>query len=264
MASQLRSASGFTLIDSNGMRFRGDWGFPGIYERNDVVLASDNNLYICINYSGSVGEQPPSTPTSWEKIADNDNSAGATGPTGPTGPTGSIGPTGAGATGPTGSAGGVGPTGSTGPAGTNGTNGTNGATGATGPAGTSSGSAPIVLYDGVYSGAGPSTATSAGGAWTVFPGVSSYPITQGNYYQINFQGAVASSTGGNPVAVSLSPDGGATQFTLLSQVGTLLGGGQSVIFRCPAPFNATPAFLGISSTAGPCSAILSSAYIIAY
>lgn len=128
-ASDLKSQSGFSTIDPNGMSYRGLWAPVGIYYRNEVVQA-EGSSYICL-VASSLLEYPPTSPDSWEILASPGatgmtgpiGETGPTGPTGPqgipgtavgtgaTGPTGETGPTGFGATGPQGPTGSIGPTG---------------------------------------------------------------------------------------------------------------------------------------------------------
>jgi hypothetical protein len=273
MAQQLLSGNGFRLVDTNGMKYRATWVEVGIYQYGDVVFGEDGNTYICIANQGSSFEPPQDTPSAWTQIADNSGGAGSTGPTGPQGPTGSLGPTGAGATGSTGPTGDIGPTGasvigptgSTGPQGAMGTIGPvgpTGYTGNTGPVGPVYG-APQVLYDGVFSGGGALPLNSVAGGWTAWP--QSFPITAGSTYQINFQGAILSGVSGQPNAIALSPDGGATAWALFSSSDAtpqFNGGSFSCIFKSPV---SGTAFLGINNAgAGPMSAIQSSSYYIAY
>lgn len=123
-ASDLLIASQFSLIDPNGMKYRGFWVEIGIYKFADLVIGEDGNAYIC-KVSNSEFEPPQDYPSSWQLIAGG-GEAGATGATGSTGPTGPTGPQGI-----PGEASGTGATGQTGPTGPTGA----GATGPTGPTG---------------------------------------------------------------------------------------------------------------------------------
>jgi hypothetical protein len=68
-ASDLKLSRAFAGIDPNGMKWRGSWGIIGIYAYGDVVLGSNNESYICIDFSGSVGEDPTTNPAIWELLS---------------------------------------------------------------------------------------------------------------------------------------------------------------------------------------------------
>jgi hypothetical protein len=68
-AADLKLSRTFSGIDPNGMKWRGSWGIPGIYAYGDVVIGSNNESYICIDFSGSVGEDPTTNPAIWELLS---------------------------------------------------------------------------------------------------------------------------------------------------------------------------------------------------
>lgn len=204
--------------------------------------------------------------------------AGITGPTGPQGSQGNVGPTGVqgpvgqqgiqgiqGNIGPTGNAGPTGPAGSVGGNGPTGPTGSQGNVGATGPKGDTgaSGSGAVnLLYDGIYSGGGAITASSSTGAFTPFSGVATFNVVAGNYYQINMQGAVQTTTGGAPVFIGIQGNTSGNDYVCIGENSQLGGGGGSVIFRAQETETMT---CGMDNDgAGACSAILTSAYYIAY
>ena len=101
-ATGLGGPTGPTGATGTTLAFKGVWeDAPSSYVPNDVVVASDNNTYVCI--ANTTGDTPPNA-TFWTLFAEG-GPTGATGigATGPTGPTGSYGPTGP--TGPTGAVG---------------------------------------------------------------------------------------------------------------------------------------------------------------
>lgn len=216
------------------------------------------SLFAPVGSGGASGTTGPAGPT------------GATGASGATGATGSLGPTGpqglqgiqgnSGPTGPTGSAGAAGAEGATGPTGTAGSAGAAGATGPTGPAATVG--LPVGLYDGIYSGGGAITLASMTGANTLFLGVSSFNVVAGNVYLINIQGAVQSTTGSNAVSIGIIGSVSGNEYICINDVDTLSGGGASVIFRA-LQTESMSCFFG-NGGAGPCQALLTSAYYIAY
>jgi hypothetical protein len=67
--SDLACAGARTQFIPDGMNWRGVWGIPGIYFRNDVVLGSNDESYICIDIDGSVGQDPTTTPASWALLS---------------------------------------------------------------------------------------------------------------------------------------------------------------------------------------------------
>ena len=199
---------------------------------------------------------------------------GSGGGSGATGPTGAVGPTGsAGTNGTVGSTGPVGPTGLIGPTGEPGTNGTNGSVGPTGPQGEQGNvgatgpqglpgiGAPVMLWDGVYSGSGASLGSSSG-AFTAFPGVATFNVTAGNYYQINIQGAVQTTTNGAPVFIGIQGATSGNDYVCIGENDNLGGGGGSVIFRAQV---SEVMVCGLDNDgAGACTGLLTSAYYIAY
>jgi len=129
--------------------FKGLWdnGIP--YVINDVVVASNNNTYVCILATSSA--DPISSPTNWTIFVNG----GATGPSGPSGATGASGLAGvsgpAGGTGETGPTGASGASGASGPAGGTGETGPTGVSGPSGPTGPSGPSGPTLTFTGIWS-----------------------------------------------------------------------------------------------------------------
>lgn len=217
--------------------------------------------------------------------------SGATGITGPTGPSGAsvTGPTGpastvAGPTGPTGNTGATstvtGPTGNTGPQGSQGVQGVQGVQGIQGPTGDvgpqgpqgiqgiqgptgPAGSGSLTqLFDAVYSGQPAVSVTSPSGGFTAFPGVATFNVVAGNYYQINMQGAVQATTGGAPVYIEIQGALSGNEYVCIGENDALGGGGGSVIFRAQT---SETMVCGITNGgAGSCQGLLTSAYYIAY
>jgi hypothetical protein len=74
-AADLRIQSAFISIDPNGMKWRGSWGIVGIYSQNDVVIAGNNESYICIDSGGSLGEDPELNPAVWELLSSGEATA---------------------------------------------------------------------------------------------------------------------------------------------------------------------------------------------
>jgi hypothetical protein len=145
-------------LNAPGYTWIGIWvvgGSPTKYAVvNDLVGATDGNVYICIADVNSDTSDPSVDFTHWEPFISNflqgpsgsTGSTGITGPSGSTGITGPSGPTGiTGNTGPTGSTGNTGPTGitgNTGPTGITGNTGPTGSTGNTGPTGITGNTGP--------------------------------------------------------------------------------------------------------------------------
>ena len=67
--SDLSCLGARTQYIPNGMNWRGDWGIIGLYRQNDVVLASNNEAYVCVDVNGSVGQDPTTTPASWTPLS---------------------------------------------------------------------------------------------------------------------------------------------------------------------------------------------------
>jgi hypothetical protein len=190
---------------------------------------------------------------------------GIPGPTGDTGAQGIPGPTGD--TGAQGIQGVPGPTGDTGSQGIQGIQGVPGIQGSTGPTGPAGSGTLQLIYDGEYTGAGSVSTTSGSGNSTSFPGISPFNVVADNYYQINIQGAVISSAGGSACAVGLLGSSSGNQYVCFSLVpstggGQIVGAGGSVIFR--AQVNEQMTIVIQNGGVGSCTAILASAYYIAY
>ena len=141
--------------------------------------------------------------------------------------------------------------------------GATGATGATGPVAT-----PIVIYDGPYTGAGQVATTSTDGNPQGFPGVSSFAVVANRVYQINIQAQITSTTAGAPVQIGIVGSSSGFEYicgSLVPPVGTPgnpVACGGSVIFRATASENMS--IVIENGAVGSCSAILKTAYYIAY
>ena len=128
--------------------FKGLWDTGIPYVINDVVVASNNNTYVCILATSSA--DPISSPTNWTIFVNG----GATGPSGASGPAGVSGVSGlTGDTGPTGVSGPSGPSGPQGVQGESGPSGPSGPSGASGPTGPSGPSGPTLTFTGAWSSA---------------------------------------------------------------------------------------------------------------
>jgi hypothetical protein len=68
-AADFKLSRAFSGIDPNGMKWRGVWGIPGIYQYGDVVIGPDNESYICVDFSGSIGEDPTTNPAIWQLLS---------------------------------------------------------------------------------------------------------------------------------------------------------------------------------------------------
>lgn len=119
-----------------GFTWKGTWSDEVVYDAGDAV-AFNGSSYVGLS-SSNTGNQPDSSPDSWEVIAQKGDTGlpGATGPQGPEGPQGAQGLQGPqGPEGPQGAEGPQGPQGLTGPQGPEGPSGPAGAPGADGVSG---------------------------------------------------------------------------------------------------------------------------------
>jgi len=67
-SADLRCATAFRTVDPDAMRWRGQWGIPGIYQFGDVAVEG-GTTYVCTNPSGSVAQQPSQNPSIWEFLS---------------------------------------------------------------------------------------------------------------------------------------------------------------------------------------------------
>lgn len=131
--------TGVTGPAGQSFTWRGVWSGATTYNKDDVVIGSDESNYISLN-NGNLNHNPVTdlSHTFWDLmiVSGMDGVTGATGPVGVSGATGATGPTGVagsvGATGPIGVTGVQGPVGVTGVTGIQGVAGPTGVTGVTG------------------------------------------------------------------------------------------------------------------------------------